>query len=150
MLKREDGITFWVCVITVIVLIIIGTTAARAGISTYNDSKVKTYIKEMEMIKEKINLVAGKAEINSEFDFNKIGSAVDGDDEAKKCLKAVGVEESDFEKYRVLSTSTISSTLGLEDIDRPVVLNLKTRQIYSITPIKYDGNLYYSVEDIRK
>lgn len=150
MLKREDGITFWVCVITVIVLVIIGATAANAAISTYKDAKVKTYIKEMEMIKEKINLVADKAEINSEFDFNKIGSAVDGDEDAKKCLQAVGVNELEYDNYRVLSTSTINSTLGLEEIDRPVVLNIKTRQIYSITPVKYDNNLYYSVEDIRK
>ena len=41
MLKKEVGVTFILLVITIIVLLIVGTAVATAGISTYNESKVK-------------------------------------------------------------------------------------------------------------
>ena len=149
MLKKEVGVTFILLVITIIVLLIVGTAVATAGISTYNESKVKIYLKEMDAIREKINLYQQKANINPDFNFEEIGRSVDEIESARNVLNTLEINEDEYNEYRYLSSKDIASELSLENISDDIIINVKSKKIYSISPIKYNDKLYYSAEDLR-
>lgn len=149
MLKKEVGVTFILLVITIIVLLIVGTAVATAGISTYNESKVKIYLKEMDAIREKINLYQQKANINPDLNFEEIGRSVDEVESAKNVLRTLEISEDEYDEYRYLSSKDIASELSLENISDDIIINVKSKKIYSISPIKYNDKLYYSAEDLR-
>ncbi len=149
MIKSENGITFFLLIVTVIVLVIIGSAAAASGISTYKDAQVKLYLKEMDAIKEKIGLYEERAEVNPDIDFESIGLEVTESSQAVKLLEKLGVSEDDYSDYRYLSSGAVNSELGLENIDRSIIVNIKTKKIYSLTPAKYNNELYYSADDLR-
>ena len=92
MYKSEKGITFMVLVITIIVLVIIGTTAAGAAISSYKNAKVKLYMKEMDLIKEKVLLYEEKNKVNSEEPLVNIGRPVQDDDKAVSVMEKLEAE----------------------------------------------------------
>lgn len=149
MIKSENGITFFLLIVTVIVLVIIGSAAAVSGISTYKDAQVKLYLKEMDAIKEKIGLYEERAEVNPDIDFESIGLEVTESSQAVKLLEKLGVSEDDYSDYRYLSSGAVNSELGLENIDRSIIVNIKTKKVYSLTPAKYNNELYYSADDLR-
>ena len=149
MIKSENGITFFLLIVTVIVLVIIGSAAAASGISTYKDTQVKLYLKEMDAIKEKIGLYEERAEVNPDIDFESIGLEVTESSQAVKLLEKLGVSEDDYSDYRYLSSGAVNSELGLENIDRSIIVNIKTKKVYSLTPAKYNNELYYSADDLR-
>ena len=136
-------------VITIIVLLIVGTAVATAGISTYNESKVKIYLKEMDAIREKINLYQQKANINPDLNFEEIGRSVDEIESARNVLNTLEINEDEYNEYRYLSSKDIASELSLENISDDIIINVKSKKIYSISPIKYNDKLYYSAEDLR-
>lgn len=149
MLKKEVGVTFILLVITIIVLLIVGTAVATAGISTYNESKVKIYLKEMDAIREKINLYQQKANINPDLNFEEIGRSVDEIESARNVLNTLEINEDEYNEYRYLSSKDIASELSLENISDDIIINVKSKKIYSISPIKYNDKFYYSAEDLR-
>lgn len=149
MIKSENGITFFLLIVTVIVLVIIGSAAAASGISTYKDAQVKLYLKEMDAIKEKIGLYEERAEVNPDIDFESIGLEVTESSQAVKLLEKLGVSEDDYSDYRYLSSGAVNSELGLENIDRSIIVNIKTKKVYSLIPAKYNNELYYSADDLR-
>lgn len=149
MIKSENGITFFLLMVTVIVLVIVGSAAAASGISTYKDAQVKLYLKEMDAIKEKVSLYEEKAEVNPDLVFESMGLEVTESSQAVKVLEKLGVSEDDYSDYRFLSSGAVNAELGLENIDRSIIVNIKTKKVYSITPAKYNDELYYSADDLR-
>lgn len=149
MIKSENGITFFLLIVTVMVLVIVGSAAAASGISTYKEAQLKIYLKEMDAIKEKIGLYEEKAQINPDLNFETIGSAVTENDDAQSLLETLQVDTDEYSNYRYLSSSAITSILDLENINKNIVVNTKTKKIYSTTPVKYDDELYYSADDLR-
>lgn len=149
MIKSENGITFFLLIVTVIVLVIVGSAAAASGISTYKEAQLKIYLKEMDAIKEKIGLYEEKAQINPDLNFETIGSAVTENDDAQSLLETLQVDNDEYSNYRYLSSSAVTSLLDLENINKNIVVNTKTKKIYSTTPVKYDDELYYSADDLR-
>ena len=84
MLKSQRGVTFLVCVITVIVLLIIGGAVSNTGITMYKNAKVKVFTSEMKMIQEKLNLYNDRAQLDSSLDISMIGCSV-LDEEQESC-----------------------------------------------------------------
>ena len=161
MLKSEKGLTFLVCVITIVVLIIIGTAVASAGISTYKNSKVKVFVSEMKMIQEKINLYADKAEVNSLKDISAIGCSVTDEEQATyqstrqwlEMYSGISDDNANYistnEEYlRYIDATTESSELEIKDISRPVIYDYKNKKLFSIEPIEYKGKKCYTLDEI--
>ena len=59
------------------------------------------------------------------------------------------INEDEYNEYRYLSSKDIASELSLENISDDIIINVKSKKIYSISPIKYNDKLYYSAEDLR-
>ena len=92
MCKSEKGITFMVLVITVLILVILISATAGAAISTYKKAKVKVYIEELELIKEKMSLYEDKANVSSLPSLRALGTEI-SDSYVSSSDDAVSVEE---------------------------------------------------------
>lgn len=161
MLKSEKGITFLVCVITIIVLIIIGTAVASAGISTYKNSKVKVFVSEMKMIQEKINLYTDRAEVDSSKDITALGCSVTDEEQAtyettQEWLDHYASLSDDNDTYisenvqyiRYIDSTVESTDLGLKDISRPVFYDYKNKKLFSFEPVEYKGTKCYTIDEV--
>ena len=92
MCKSEKGITFMILVITVLILVILISATAGAAISTYKKAKVKVYIEELELIKEKMSLYEDKANVSSLPSLRALGTEI-SDSYVSSSDDAVSVEE---------------------------------------------------------
>lgn len=151
MLRKENGVTFILLVVTMFVLVILGTAAAAAGISTYKESKVKLYLKEMDAIKEKVSLYAEKAQVNSEMSLANLGTPAE-DTEASRYIveKIIQAPEEDYDNYRYLVANKVASDLGLENAQKDIVIDIVNQKVYSIIPVQYNNEVFYSAEDLRE
>ena len=92
MCKSEKGITFMILVITVLILVILISATAGAAISTYKKAKVKVYIEELELIKEKMSIYEDKANVSSLPSLRALGTEI-SDSYVSSSDDAVSVEE---------------------------------------------------------
>lgn len=161
MLKNEKGITFLVCIITIVVLIIIGAAITATGISTYKNSKVKIFASEMKMIQEKINLYSDRSAVDSSIDIKAIGCAVNDTEQATyeemsgwiNNYKSLSEENETYindniNYLRYIDSTTESVDLGLKDISRPVIYDYHNKKLFSIEPVEYKGKNCYTLEEI--
>ncbi len=177
MCKSEKGITFMVLVITVLILVILISATAGAAISTYKKAKVKVYIEELELIKEKMSLYEDKANVSSLPSLRALGTEI-SDSYVSSSDDAVSVEEikkakelldklnsegklesviTDTEKekyvnYRYMSSADLVAYFEIRDTlenAEGVIIDAAAKKVYSLKPIQYSGKECYSVDDIR-
>ncbi len=177
MCKSEKGITFMVLVITVLILVILISATAGAAISTYKKAKVKVYIEELELIKEKMSLYEDKANVSSLPNLRVLGTEI-SDSYISSSEDAVSVEEikkakelldklnsedklesviADSEKekyvnYRYMSSADLVAYFEIRDTlenTEGVIIDAAAKKVYSLKPIQYSGKECYSVDDIR-
>ena len=177
MCKSEKGITFMVLVITVLILVILISATAGAAISTYKKAKVKVYIEELELIKEKMSLYEDKANVSSLPSLRALGTEI-SDSYVSSSDDAVSVEEikkakelldklnsegklesviADSEKekyvnYRYMSSADLVAYFEIRDTlenAEGVIIDAAAKKGYSLKPIQYSGKECYSVDDIR-
>ncbi len=177
MCKSEKGITFMVLVITVLILVILISATAGAAISTYKKAKVKVYIEELELIKEKMSLYEDKANVSSLPSLRALGTEI-SDSYVSSSDDAVSVEEikkakelldklnsegklesviADSEKekyvnYRYMSSADLVAYFEIRDTlenAEGVIIDAAAKKVYSLKPIQYSGKECYSVDDIR-
>lgn len=177
MCKSEKGITFMVLVITVLILVILISATAGAAISTYKKAKVKVYIEELELIKEKMSLYEDKANVSSLPSLRALGTEI-SDSYVSSSEDAVSVEEikrakelldklnsegklesviTDSEKekyvnYRYMSSADLVAYFEIRDTlenAEGVIIDAAAKKVYSLKPIQYSGKECYSVDDIR-
>lgn len=177
MCKSEKGITFMILVITVLILVILISATAWAAISTYKKAKVKVYIEELELIKEKMSLYEDKANVSSLPSLRALGTEI-SDSYVSSSDDAVSVEEikkakelldklnsegklesviTDTEKekyvnYRYMSSADLVAYFEIRDTlenAEGVIIDAAAKKVYSLKPIQYSGKECYSVDDIR-
>lgn len=177
MCKSEKGITFMILVITVLILVILISATAGAAISTYKKAKVKVYIEELELIKEKMSLYEDKANVSSLPSLRALGTEI-SDSYVSSSEDAVSVEEikkakklldklnsegklesviTDSEKekyvnYRYMSSADLVAYFEIRDTlenAESVIIDAAAKKVYSLKPIQYSGKECYSVDDIR-
>ena len=177
MCKSEKGITFMVLVITVLILVILISATAGAAISTYKKAKVKVFIEELELIKEKMSLYEDKANVSSLPSLRALGTEI-SDSYVSSSDDAVSVEEikkakelldklnsegklesviTDTEKekyvnYRYMSSADLVAYFEIRDTlenAEGVIIDAAAKKVYSLKPIQYSGKECYSVDDIR-
>lgn len=177
MCKSEKGITFMILVITVLILVILISATAGAAISTYKKAKVKVYIEELELIKEKMSLYEDKANVSSLPSLRALGTEI-SDSYVSSSDDAVSVEEikkakelldklnsegklesviADSEKekyvnYRYMSSADLVAYFEIRDTlenAEGVIIDAAAKKVYSLKPIQYSGKECYSVDDIR-
>lgn len=148
-MKQEKGITLVALVITVLVMSILAGTAISSGRSIIDSNKVMAFIQELKVVQSEVNVIVEKQK-QGDTSYDAIGIEVSRLDTetmtklVKGPLKGKTAEEIiDFKYYRVSDLQQ----MGIENVNQPVLINLKTREVISVNGIEDAGKMCYKLED---
>ena len=148
-MKQEKGITLVALVITVLVMSILAGTAISSGRSIIDSNKVIAFIQELKIVQSEVNVIVEKQK-QGDTSYDAIGIEVSRLDTetmtklVKGPLKGKTAEEIiDFKYYRVSDLQQ----MGIENVNQPVLINLKTREVISVNGIEDAGKMCYKLED---
>ncbi len=148
-MKQEKGITLVALVITVLVMSILAGTAISSGRSIIDSNKVMAFIQELKIVQSEVNVIVEKQK-QGDTSYDAIGIEVSRLDTetmtklVKGPLKGKTAEEIiDFKYYRVSDLQQ----MGIENVNQPVLINLKTREVISVNGIEDAGKMCYKLED---
>lgn len=148
MLRKNLGITLLSLVITIVILLILAGTATFTGIDAIGNSKITTFRTEMEMMRLQLNSA-------SELDkYKKTESDVLSESQedylsvVQNALNEDGLSITlDIEGFKYFTKEEIK-TMSNTEISRNLYINATTKTIVSDEGVKYDGKLYYMLEQL--
>ena len=144
--KSQKGITIIALVLTIIILLILGSVATYTGIESYNRAEQIKFVSQMQLIQAKVD---EKVQEDG-FESTTIGTELT-ENEKKIVYSAVNTDgislptTEDFNKYvRYLSKENLRTQLELDNIDEDIIINFKTREVISTIGFEYGGTTYYT------
>ena len=163
---NSKGVTLIALVTTIIVLLILASIATYSGINVINSSKLTTFTTEMKIMQTEVNNLYNQwkngeiaidettGNITNTADNSTIGKDLtynsDVEDQANYVLVEVlslGDNLSSLTGYKYFDQETIQN-LGIEPVKGEFFINIKTRNVVSYDGIEYDGEWYYTLEQL--
>ena len=141
-MKSNKGITLIMLVITVVVLAILAGAAINVGYSSYKNAELTGYVTTMNMIQSRVNVINKKiAEGNTSYDT--VGIELTDLDAATQEKINVAVNGQTIQGFKYYGKEQLE-LLGISNIEEEVIINLETREIYSLVPIEYEDVKHYN------
>lgn len=145
--KSSKGITLVALIMTVVIMLILASTATYTGIESYNKAEQIKFVSQMQLIQAKVDeLVQDK-----EFDSSTVGETLT---EAQKQIANKAVDnnefsiptiEEDIEKYlRYFDKYALSKDLDIDNVEEDIIINFKTREVMSTVGFEYEGTIYFA------
>ncbi len=167
--NNKKGITLITLIITIIVLLILAGIATYSGSEIIKTANLTSFTTQMKIMQTQVNELYQKYKDNDKVKIDEITyyGKENNDEEEKTILKigeqlkndqkqllerlsndeSSGVESSSIEGYRYWNKDLIQD-LKIEGIDREFLVNISKRSIVSCEGLKYDDNIYYTLEQI--
>ena len=155
--KANDakGITLVALVVTIIVILILASVVTYNGIEAIDTARLNRFISEMKIMQIQVNDFYDKYKNGEEVGgytgeeiINNIGlSPVQSQGKADKVFQENTSGITDRSGYRYFNTETINK-LGIENVQEEFFINISKRSIISANGFEYNGNTYYTMEQI--
>lgn len=145
-MKNEKGITLVSLVVTIVLMLVIASTVTISGLDSVKTAQRTTFITELEMIQEKVNVIYEKRKTNSSdiAYYDSLGQDISVLSQAKLDEILQGASQ---EGYRYFSKQNLKQ-LDLDNISQDVIINYNTKDIVSVKGFEIDGTRYYRLTDI--
>ncbi len=143
-MKKQKGITLISLVVTIIILSILASIATYSGVSVIKSSKLTIFTTELKIMQAQVN------EIYQDRDPSKVyGEEITGEIKARADSIFTASESgvTSQEGYRYWSRGTIKS-LGIEGVEQDFFVNLEKRSVVSYEGLSYEGNTYYTLQQV--
>lgn len=154
---NSKGITLIALIVTITVLIILASIALYSGTETIQSSHFTAFTTDLKVIQTEVNnwyqryKDGGTVGDKTGEEILELGSDLTSSSTVKEQADRVFVDgESGItsqDGYRYFSANTLKD-LGLEDMDRDFFINIEKRSVVSFQGYDYEGNRYYTVEQI--
>ena len=151
--KSSKGITLISLIITIIVLIILASISVYSGISTIRNSRFIEFRLELEIMQTQVDYLNEeytRLEKNGEDGESYIqskGKDLTYSAEEQESFEGAGI--SDKTNYRYFDKTSIED-LGLSGLKYEFLLSIKDRKVIAIGGLKYNGIIYYTIDQIRE
>lgn len=157
---NERGITLTVLIITIIVLLILASTATYTGVEVMQNSAFTVFNEEMKILQTEVNSAHEKIEIDEEDNKkinNKLISSIGKDipnnsniETMKNNMRTQWQTTVDLTDYRYFDSDDLKNDLNIEEIKRvtPVLINLQTASVISVAGVQKEGKTYYKLEQL--
>lgn len=142
MLKQNKGVTLMALAITIIVLLIL------ASIATYSSLKSVKYSKTSDA---KAQLKVMQTYVNSWYQEFKngnqevLGYGSSNISDYSEVFQTVGVTDSST--YKLFTAKYIKENLGIDGINRDMLIDIKNRNIILTKSVQDDKKTYYTLDD---
>ena len=135
-------------VITIVVLVILSTVGISQGINVIRETKVNEFVGKLQIIQYKVNNLYEKGEDA----YNNLGIEINSSTENySQIITALNEVHgtSDTTGYKYFSKENLN-TIGIEDVDIPVIINFSTRDVIGIEGVKKRGTFYYRLQELKE
>lgn len=148
---EEKGVTLIALVTTIVILFILSSIGATAGMSTINWASFSQFKDELKILQTKVN------ELNQN---NEIDIGQELNEEQKKLLNNSTIssiiynKKTDEEKikiqngFRYCNKDYIRKEFNLESVKRDYLINVEYRYVICYKGFEYDKNIYYMINQI--
>lgn len=148
---EEKGVTLIALVTAIVIVLILSSIGATAGISTINWASFSQFKNELKILQTKVN----ELKQNNEIDIGKELS-----EEQKNIFNNTTISniiyngKSDEEKIKIqdgfkyCNRDYIRKEFNLESVKRDYLINVEYRYIIFYNGFEYEGNIYYMPEQI--
>lgn len=148
-MKKDSGVTLVSLAITIIIIGILTSVVIYTSASAIERSHVSRFTADMKIVQSHVNSIYEEIKLG-DISYYSTGRALDTLTTATKtqvdiALAAEGITETAKTDYRYFNESDLNM-IGIEEIEREVLINFKTRHVMSVYPVEKDGELYYSQE----
>lgn len=150
-INSKEGITLVALVITITILIILGSIAIYTGTSSIQSTKLTAFTAEMKIMQTKVNELYQEYQNGDETVLTK-GQDITDDMQAMTALQGAGESTSTetISKYRHYTLQDIKD-LGLDGIkENEFLINIQDRSVISYKGFEYEGTTYYTLEQLPK
>ena len=154
--KNSKGITLISLIITIIVLIILASISVYSGLSSIKSSRFIEFRSELEMMQTQVDYLNeeytrleknGEDGEDGEAYIQSKGKDLTYSAEEQESFEGVGI--SDKTNYRYFDKTSIED-LGLSGLKYEFLLSIKDRKVIAIGGLKYNGIIYYTIDQIRE
>lgn len=142
--NSEKGITIVALVLTIIILLILASTATYTGIESYNKAEQIKFVSQLQLIQAKVDEMVQ----DKEFDAAEIGNKLTSDQQsilnsANGNDEIVGNSENS-ENIKYFTKDELSKVFNIDNVDEDIIINFETREVISTVGFKYKGTTYYT------
>ena len=141
-MKSNRGITLIAVIVTVIIMLILASVGIYVGMDTVEHSRVVKFVSYMQIIQRRVD------ELASSNNYEERGTLASEQSNAQTVLnsaKANGeIQNTVIGEYKYFDSETLSSQLGIDNIEDNIIINFKTREVVSLNGIEYKGQVYYT------
>lgn len=143
--KDNKGITLIALIITIIIMLILGSVTAYTGINSYKSSRVNKFVMQMQLLQTNFDeLISTKTAVELEELGLQSVTTQEQIDAITNAFKQEEVTTGDTSKYKVFYKEDILNILNVENSDNEIIVNFETREIVSTIGIEYEGVVYYT------
>ena len=142
MLKQNKGVTLMALAITIIVLLILASIATYSSLKSVKDSKTSDAKAQLKVMQTYVNSWYQEFK-NGNQDVLGYGSSNISD--YSEVFKTVGVTDSST--YKLFTAKYIKENLGIDGINRDMLIDIKNRNIILTKSVQDDKKTYYTLED---
>lgn len=140
--SKEKGITLVALVITIVMLLILASIGINSGTSAIETANFSKFKNELKIIQTKVNELneineteIGKKELTTE-QISIINTNIQN------------TTDEIIEGFRYCSKIYIKDELGLEDVNRDYLINVKYRYVILNEGYEYKGKIYYMINQL--
>ncbi len=164
-MKNTKGVTLIALIITIMILAILSTVAIYSGKDIIQLSQLTKFTAEMEILQTQVNSIydqyINNQTITIEDTSYKGEQILDIEDGVTTEITSKknqifqelgkdsnsGVYTDEIDQYKYWSNNLIKQ-LGIEGIEGSYFVNIKRRSIVSYEGLKYDGKMYYTLNQL--
>lgn len=139
--------------IIIAIIVAIGAVGLNYALKSLKQKQNDDIRTDLLLIQAKTKVIKGKAEVNSNTEAyvgTKISEYFDND--VKEFLKNIQINESQFEKYYILSMQDLEKMGIFGELknteDNQYIVNYETADVIYIKGIEENGNIKYKISDI--
>lgn len=169
--KYNKGITMIALIVTIIVLLILASVATYSGMNVINSSKLTTFTAEMKIMQTQVNslyqkykndeiiqvgedVYKGEEILTMRKNSTQIDVSTDITNSSLPCYAQANLVFTEKESnitdktgYLYFNNKLIED-LGIEGVKQEFFINIKTRSIVSYSGLNYEGNMYYTLNQL--
>lgn len=144
--KDNKGITLVALIITIVIMIILGSVTIYTGLDTYKLSKVNAFVIEMQLIQAKVDELI---DTKPKDELLQLGISIfDTTDEVKinfeEAFENGEIKIGDLNTCRYFTKDELLQIFDIEDAYSGVTICLDTREVVSDKGIEYEEVKYYT------
>jgi len=140
--KNNRGITLIILIFTIVIMIILVSIGIYVGMETVEHSRVVKFVSYMQIIQRKVDDLA------SDSSYEELGVPASGQSNAQEILNLAStngeIQNTVVDDYKYFDKTTLSSQLGIDNIEDEIIINFTTREVVSLNGIDYKSKMYYT------